>query len=80
MATSPRRRPRSAGSTALFARVNPDNHTKAVAAADALGVSLAAYVDALLARDELDAHGRPTWWPADDISNDQGELPLQRVS
>ncbi len=80
MATGPRRRPRSAGSTALFARVNPDNHTKALAAADALGVSLAAYVDALLARDELDERGRPTWWPIDDTSSDQEELPLQRVS
>lgn len=60
----------------LQARVQPDRHAKAQAAAAALGISLAAYIDQLLAHEELDEQGRPLWW-ATSVSADQEELPLK---
>lgn len=62
-------------SVALFARVRPPLHDKAHRAAAATGVSLASYVEQLIARDEVDEHGRPLWWPRTDPS--QEELPLK---
>jgi hypothetical protein len=56
-------------------RVSPDNRSKAAKAAAALGISMAAYVDALLDREELDEHDRPTWWQ-EPVSTDQEVLPL----
>jgi hypothetical protein len=47
---------------ALRVRVHPERHAKAEAAAAALGISVAAYVDLLLANEQLDEHGRPVWW------------------
>ncbi|MEJ5913172.1 toxin-antitoxin system HicB family antitoxin [Pseudokineococcus sp. 1T1Z-3] len=64
--SQPRPRPRTGQSVAVYARVHPDLHAKAHRAAAALDVSLATYVEALLARDELDESGRPTWWPRDE--------------
>jgi hypothetical protein len=61
------------GTVELRARVQPDNFGKAHAAAAALGISMAAYVDALLSREELDERGRPRWWTAP-APTDQIEL------
>lgn len=78
MPALPGRRPRviTGGTSILQARVNPELRDKAHRAAEALGVSMAAYVEALIEHDELDHDGRPTWWP-DDADAYQGELPLQ---
>lgn len=43
-------------------RVSPTTREKARAVADALGVSMSAYLDSLVANDQLDEHGRPIWW------------------
>lgn len=74
-----RQRPPSAVSATLYARVAPERHAKAQAAAAALGVALATYLDELIGRDEVDANGRPVWWP-DEASSEQEELPLTKVS
>jgi hypothetical protein len=68
-----------AGTTLMSARVHPEHLVKAKRAAEALGISLAAYVDELLAREELDALGRPLWW-SDPIPPDQQELPLDKTA
>ena len=57
-----RQRRKVADTVELRARVKPDNFVKAHEAAAALGISMAAYVDALLSREELDERGRPSWW------------------
>lgn len=44
------------------ARVQETTKAKASAIADTLGISLSAYLDALIARDQLDDDGRPIWW------------------
>lgn len=62
-------------SVALFARVRPPLHDKALRAAAAVGVSMATYVEQLIARDEVDEHGRPLWWT--DAPAEQEELPLK---
>jgi hypothetical protein len=56
----------------LPVRVSPHNRAKAGRAAAALGISMAAYVDALLDREQLDDQDRPLWWTA----TDQEVLPL----
>lgn len=61
----------------LYARVGPEQYEKARTAAAAVGVSVAAYLDALLAHDDLDADGRPVWWTGPAPTN-QEELPLSR--
>ena len=43
--------------------------------ADSLGISISAYVERLLEREELDALGRPVWWD-EPCARDQEELPL----
>lgn len=58
----------------LQARVDPRIREKANAAADAAGISMAAYLERLIERDQVDAHGCPTWLPP--RGNDQQELPL----
>ena len=59
----------------LRVRVHPDQRAKAERAAFALGVSLAAYLDALLAREVVDESGRPVWW-TDPVPGDQEALPV----
>ncbi|MFG1913046.1 hypothetical protein [Kribbella sp. NPDC048928] len=51
----------------LQVRVRPGISVKANAVADAAGVSLAAYIDALLEREELDENGIPMWWPKQEV-------------
>jgi hypothetical protein len=70
-----KQRTRAASTVFLQVRVYPEQRAKAEAAAEALGISLAAYVDRLLAREEVDAAGRPVWW-TDPAPTDQGELPI----
>lgn len=70
-----RKRPPSATAT-LYARVAPDRHAKAHAAAAAMGVAVATYLDQLIARDEVDQHGMPLWWDGEP-SQAQEELPLK---
>jgi len=65
-----------ANTVLLQARVQPDRHAKAQAAAAALGISVAAYIDLLLAHEELDEDGRPLWW-AGAVPSNQQELPLK---
>jgi hypothetical protein len=60
----------------LRVRVAPANKLKAEQAAAALGISMTAYVDALLTHEQLDERGRPLWW-ADPVPADQEELPLK---
>lgn len=63
----------------LFARVTPERRAQAAATAEALGISLGAYMDQLLAREaeQLDERGRPSWW-ATPVPGDQEELPLNK--
>lgn len=61
----------------LQARVDPKLREKAHRAAGALGISMASYMEHLLAHEELDANGRPVWW-TDPAPADQEELPLSR--
>jgi hypothetical protein len=50
-------------------------HKKAQRAADAAGMSISAYIEALIVRDEVDATGCPAWrTPA---LKGQEELPLR---
>lgn len=51
------------GQKVLFAKIAEENHSKASAAAQAMGISLAAYVDLVLDREQVDASGRPIWAP-----------------
>jgi hypothetical protein len=60
----------------LGARVPPELKAQAERTAAALGVSAGAYLSALLAREELDEHGRPVWW-SDPVPRDQQELPFE---
>jgi hypothetical protein len=60
----------------LGVRVSPGNASKIDKAADALGISKAALVDALLSGIELDAFGRPAGW-AVPVPAHQEELPLK---
>jgi hypothetical protein len=78
MARIPGRQVRSGVADALLlpVRVKRENKAKAAKAADALGISMAAYVDALLDREELGEDGRPMWW-TQPVAADQEELPLK---
>lgn len=69
-----RRQNPTGGEWEIRARVGKEQHAKAIQMADALGISLAALVDRLIAREQTDERGRPTWWPYDD---QQEELPLK---
>jgi hypothetical protein len=60
----------------LGVRVSPPNASKIDQAADALGISKAALVDALLTGLTLDVHGRPQGWNAP-VPSDQEVLPLK---
>ncbi|WP_143448467.1 hypothetical protein [Kineosporia sp. A_224] len=61
---------------ALQVRVQPAQRAKAETAAAALGISVAAYIDRLLAEEVLDEAGRPLWW-TQPVPADQEELPLK---
>ena len=65
----------------LYARVTPERRAQAQATAEALGISLGAYVDRLLAREAtfLNEQGRPVWW-TDPVPTDQEELPLTQTA
>lgn len=54
--------------------IRPSSRAKANAAADALGISVSAYLDALIAQDAVDAQGRPLWGAELDCYEDQ--LPM----
>lgn len=60
--SQPARRQRGQ-SSALYVRVRPGFKEKADRAAAAAGVSLATYIEQLLARDQVDDAGLPVWWP-----------------
>ena len=70
-----KRRPIGIDVVELKVRVREEHRAKAFGVADTLGISAAAYIDALLAREELDARGRPVWW-TDPVPGDQEALPV----
>ena len=55
-------------------RVRPEVRAKANAAAQAAGITLASYLERLVARDEVDLNGCPLWLTP---ANPQEELPLK---
>jgi len=55
--------------------VEPETLVRVYSVAEALGVSLAAYVEELILNDQLDERGRPVWWDTR-VHRDQEELPL----
>lgn len=59
----------------LQGRVRPATRQKANAAADAAGITLAAYLEALVNRDEVDSNGCPLWLQPRVL--EQEELPLK---
>jgi hypothetical protein len=73
-----KRRPNAAPTVLLQARVDPQIRAKANGIAAAAGVSLSAYIEQLIAHEELqlDEDGRPAWWP-EALEDEQEELPLK---
>lgn len=61
----------------LGARVQPERKKKTERIAAALGISVNAYLDALLEHEQLDEHGRPLWWDRP-VPADQEEMPLSQ--
>lgn len=59
----------------LNAWVPEEIRDKVERAADSLGISMAMYMIELIAHDELDETGRPTWYPAE--VEEQEEFPLR---
>ncbi len=70
------KRPANVPTVILQARVRPAVRDKAHAAAAALGISVAAYIEQLVAHEQVDEKGRPLWWVCEDA--DQEELPLSQ--
>lgn len=64
-----------ANTVPLKGRVQRENKDKVEKIAEALGISAAAYLDALIAQERVDAEGRPLWW-TEPTPADQQELPL----
>jgi hypothetical protein len=60
----------------MTGHVPPEIKAKAESMAAALGISLGAYLEELLRREQVDEHGRPVWW-TDPAPRDQEELPLK---
>jgi hypothetical protein len=60
-------------------RLHADRHAKVQRVASALGISAAAYLDALLEHEELDERDRPVWWQ-DPAPAEQEELPLAQTA
>jgi hypothetical protein len=69
-----KRRPNDAPTVLLQARVDPKARSKARQMAEAAGVSMSAFLEQLIACQDVDEHGRPAWWPE---APDQEELPLK---
>ncbi len=59
----------------LQARVDEQSWSKANQAADAAGISVSAYIQRLIDRDEMDVNGCPLWRAPRDEG--QQELPLR---
>ena len=67
-----------AATVPLQGRVAPEIRDKARRAADAAGISMATYLERLVAQDPVDENGCPTWLkPRPD---DQGVLPLSKTA
>jgi len=62
----------------LQGRVAPEIRDKARRAADAAGISMAAYLEQLVAQDPVDDNGCPTW--LNPRNDDQGVLPLGKTA
>ncbi len=58
------------------AHVTPEAKAKADAIADALGISMSAYLEDLIRQEQLDEQGRPVRQMAP-VPRDQEELPLK---
>lgn len=60
-------------------RVSAQHRATAERAAAALGISMSAFIEQLLAREgeALDPDGRPSWW-VDPSPRDQQELPFDK--
>jgi hypothetical protein len=67
-----------AGTVPLQGRVAPEIRDKARRAADAAGISMAAYLERLVAQDPVDDNGCPTW--LNPRNDDQGVLPLGKTA
>lgn len=67
-------RPRGATSP-IQGRIPPAVHDKARRAADAAGITISAYLEALIARDQVDESGCPVW--LEPARSGQEELPLK---
>jgi hypothetical protein len=65
----------------LQSRVDPELRARVYAAAEAVGLSISAYVEQALAHahEHVDEDGRPEWWP-DKADPKQEELPLTKAS
>lgn len=59
----------------MTGRVQAKHKEKVEQIAAALGISAAAYLDALIAHEQVGDDGRPVWW-TDPTPTDQQELPL----
>lgn len=71
------RRPRPGVVTVrVNAHVTPETKAKADAIADALGISMSAYLEDLIRQEQLDEQGRPVRRMAP-VPRDQEELPLK---
>ena len=68
----------AAGTVPLQGRVAPEVREKARRAADAAGISIATYLERLVAQDEVDQNGCPTW--LEPRHKDQGVLPLSKTA
>lgn len=66
-----RQRRTSPGQKILYSKVAEANHAKASAAAQAMGISLAAYIDLVLEREQVDTEGRPLWAPQERLTFDE---------
>jgi hypothetical protein len=60
-------------------KVPPHTRERANAIADALGVSLGLYLEALIDRDQLDEHGRPVWAAEAGLLRNEADPPLPGV-
>lgn len=66
------------GTVPLQGRVAPEIREKARRAADAAGISIATYLERLVAQDPVDQNGCPVW--LEPRMKDQGVLPLSRTA
>ena len=71
-----RKRGEAALKVAMLAKVDPAVKAKVEKVAQALGVSQAAAVEAMLMHAHVDAHGRPDWFDGPLATDAHEELPL----